>query len=93
VLVHESECTLLDRGFAFGDVVKRSLTDPQSGTVVSVETEVELRPSFIDRTDPEGSFGQSVKGVKESELRLVNDWNIGDFVIYKNCWWVSSCAP
>jgi hypothetical protein len=79
--------------FSFGDVVKRSLTDPQSGTVVSIETEVDLRPSFIDPTDPEGLSIQGVRGVKESELRFVNDWNIGDFVIYKNCWWVSRCPP
>jgi ubiquitin-conjugating enzyme E2 O len=86
VLVHESECTLLDRAFAFGDVVKRSLTSPQSGTVVSIETEVELRPSFVDPSDSQRLSDVGVKGVPESELRFVNDWNIGDFVIYKNCW-------
>ncbi|KAF8253732.1 hypothetical protein K440DRAFT_575630 [Wilcoxina mikolae CBS 423.85] len=85
VLVHASECKLLDRAFAFGDVVKRSLTSPQSGTVVSVETNVTLRQSFIDAFDPTRS-GSPIENVPEAELRFVNEWNIGDFVIYKNCW-------
>ncbi|KAA8895028.1 hypothetical protein FN846DRAFT_362790 [Sphaerosporella brunnea] len=86
VLVHESECTLLDRAFAFGDAVKRSLTSPHAGTVISIETRIELRPAFIDRTDTTGLSQAGVKGVLESELVFVNEWNIGDFVVYKNCW-------
>jgi ubiquitin-conjugating enzyme E2 O len=52
---------------------------------VSVETNVTLRQSFIDPSDPTRSDAP-IEGVPEAELRFVNEWNIGDFVIYKNCW-------
>ena len=87
LLVHESECTLLDRAFGFGDVVKRSLQDPQSGTIVSIETHVTLQPSFPSSIDTAG-VSDIVEHVKESELKPVNDLNIGDFLIYKNSWCV-----
>lgn len=84
VLVHASECTLLDRALAFGDVVKRSLTNPQSGTVISVETQVNLRQSFYDPSNPLTTT--EATNVPESELEFVSNWGVGDFIIYKNCW-------
>lgn len=85
MLLHESELTLLDRALAFGDVVKRSLTSTLSGTVISVSTSVGLRHSFIDPSEPPENSGH-VANVPEEELVLANNWNEGDFVIYKNCW-------
>lgn len=85
MLLHESELTLLDRALAFGDVVKRSLTSTLSGTVVSVATSVGLRHSFIDPSEPPENSGH-VTNIPEEELVLANDWNEGDFVIFKNCW-------
>lgn len=85
MLLHESELTLLDRALAFGDVVKRSLTSTLSGTIISVSTSVGLRHSFIDPSEPPENSGH-VTNVLEEELVLANDWNEGDFVIYKNCW-------
>lgn len=85
MLLHESELTLLDRALAFGDVVKRSLTSTLSGTIISISTSVGLRHSFIDPSEPPENSGH-VAGVLEEELVLANDWNEGDFVIYKNCW-------
>lgn len=85
MLLHESELTLLDRALAFGDVVKRNLTSSLSGTVISVSTSVGLRHSFIDPNEPPGASGY-VSDVLEEELVLSNEWNDGDFVIYKNCW-------
>lgn len=85
MLLHESELTLLDRAFSFGDVVKRSLTSTLSGTIISVSTSIGLRHSFIDPTEPPENGGHIVN-VLEEELVLANDWNEGDFVIYKNCW-------
>ncbi|KAI5821494.1 hypothetical protein BZA77DRAFT_289264 [Pyronema omphalodes] len=84
VLVHASECTLLDRALAFGDTVKRSLTNPQSGTVISVETQVNLRQSFYDPSNPLTTV--EATNVPESELEFVSNWGAGDFIIYKNCW-------
>lgn len=86
MLVHESECTLLDRALAFGDVVKRSLTSPQSGTVTAVRTTVGVRHSFTELKDAVDPSTGDVTEVPESELSFVNEWNEGDFVIYKNCW-------
>lgn len=85
MLLHESELTLLDRALVFGDVVKRSLTSTLSGTIISVSTSVGLRHSFIDPSEPPENSGH-VANVLEEELVLANDWNEGDFVIYKNCW-------
>ena len=43
-LVAESSLVLLDRALAAGDVVKRSLSDAQSGTVISTSLTCGLRP-------------------------------------------------
>jgi ubiquitin-conjugating enzyme E2 O len=87
VLVHHSECTLLDRPLAFGDTVKRSFTSAESGTVISVQTEISLQQSFIESWDPQYLHPeQRITNVPESELMLVNEHNTGDFVVYKNCW-------
>lgn len=85
MLLHESELTLLDRALVFGDVVKRSLVSTLSGTIISVSTSVGLRHSFVDPSEPPQNSGH-VANVLEEELVLANDWNEGDFVIYKNCW-------
>ncbi|KAI5797793.1 hypothetical protein EDC01DRAFT_651340 [Geopyxis carbonaria] len=88
MLVHESECRLLDRSLAFGDVVKTSLTSPQSGTVISVQTTVSLNHTF--RVAPQSTDKlprvTTVESVLESDLKFANEWNEGDFILYKNCW-------
>ena len=89
VLVHEDECTLLDRAFGFGDVVKRSLSDPRSGTIVAIDTNVDVRQFYVDpfkHAADDSDLGSAIENVPELELKLVSDWNTGDFVIYKNCW-------
>ncbi|KAH8148835.1 uncharacterized protein LAJ45_07178 [Morchella importuna] len=85
MLLHESELVLLDRALAFGDVVKKNLTSPLSGTVVSVSTSVGLRHSFVDPHEPTENYGL-IPDVGEQELVLSRQWTNGDFVIYKNCW-------
>jgi ubiquitin-conjugating enzyme E2 O len=85
VLVHENECKLLDRAFLFGDVVKRSLSSPQSGTVISVQSKVTLHHSFIDPNPDSGEI-RSVENVPDSELKFTNEMKPGEFVVYRNCW-------
>ncbi|KAL8822966.1 MAG: hypothetical protein Q9191_006313 [Dirinaria sp. TL-2023a] len=43
-IVHEKSLTLVDRALAVGDVVKRRLPDPQSGTVTSTSLKCAVRP-------------------------------------------------
>ena len=87
MLVHESECKLLDRALAFGDVVKKSLTSETSGTVISVDVTVGLRHAYFDPANPERCYSDlAVEGVPEAEVELATPWNEGDFVIYKGAW-------
>ncbi|RPA93357.1 hypothetical protein L873DRAFT_1816002, partial [Choiromyces venosus 120613-1] len=81
-LVHESEVKVLDRALAFGDVVKRNLKSPMSGTVISVLTEVGVQHSFQVTSEPICA----ITGVPEAELYLAHEWNDGDLLIYKGCW-------
>ncbi|KAG0632784.1 hypothetical protein HOY80DRAFT_897550 [Tuber brumale] len=81
-LVHESEVKVLDRALAFGDVVKRNLKSPMSGTVISISTEVSVQHSFQIPSEPTSV----VTGIPEAELCLAHEWNDGDLVIYKGCW-------
>lgn len=85
LLVHESELVLLDRALAFGDVVKKDLTSPLSGTVISVSTSIGLRHSFVNPTEPPEKYGL-IPDIGEQEVVLSRQWTNGDFIIYKNCW-------
>ncbi|KAL7266616.1 hypothetical protein RUND412_010833 [Rhizina undulata] len=86
VLVHESELRLVDRAHTFGDTVKWSLSDSLSGTVLALETEVEIRHCFPKMDlDPVDYVDQVIR-VPDTELALANEWHKGDFVIWKNCW-------
>ncbi|PWW71782.1 hypothetical protein C7212DRAFT_302720 [Tuber magnatum] len=82
ILVHESEVKVVDRSLAFGDVVKRNLKSPISGTVISVSTEVSVQHSFQITSEP----SVIVTGIPEAELYLAHGWSNGDLVIYKGCW-------
>lgn len=85
--MHESECKLIDRAFSFGDVVKRNLNEPESGVVVSVDTKVALRPAVSPYLTPSpNTWPLLIEDIPEAELKFVNEWNLGEFVIYKNCW-------
>ena len=44
-LASESDLVLVDRALAAGDIVKRQLSDPESGTVVSTSLRCALRPT------------------------------------------------
>lgn len=87
MLVHESECNLLDRALMFGDVVKKTSSSAHSGTVIAVDSTVTLRPAYFDPSHHElWPPNVETRGVRGSELELATDWNHGDFVIYKNSW-------
>ncbi|CUS15667.1 unnamed protein product [Tuber aestivum] len=81
-LVHESEVKVVDRALAFGDVVKRNLKSPMSGTVISVSSQVSVQHSFQIASDPT----VIITGIPGVELRLAHEWNDGDLVVYKGCW-------
>jgi len=80
--VHESEVKVLDRALTFGDVVKRNLKSPMSGTVISVSTEVSVQHSFQVPSEPTSV----ITGIPEAELCLAHEWNDGDLVVYRGCW-------
>lgn len=73
---------VLDRALTFGDVVKRNLKSPMSGTVISVSTEVSVQHSFQIPSEPTSV----ITGIPEAELCLAHEWNDGDLVVYRGCW-------
>ncbi|KAF8458544.1 hypothetical protein BDZ91DRAFT_852138 [Kalaharituber pfeilii] len=101
-LVRECDVVLLDRAFAFGNVVKRSPMDAISGTVINVDLNANIVHCFIENDQragleeqgsnaavPSSNFSGgvgSVRDVPDDELRLATEWDEGAFVIWKNCW-------
>ena len=99
VLIRETELNLVDRSLLAGDIVKKDLADPMSGTVVETTTVTSLiqpaawpvatsRPvAPNDGEDKFGNYllepGDMVHGISTQDLRPPVDFESGRFVIYK----------
>jgi len=102
VLIRETELNLVDRSLLAGDIVKKDLADPMSGTVVETTTVTSLiQPAAwpvatswsVAANDGEDKFGSyllepedMVHGISTQDLRPACDFEAGRFVIYKG--WV-----
>ena len=90
--MRESALILLDRGLCFGDVVKKRLTDVESGIVVRTSVECTLQPVYtgqpFNTTSPwpykeEQSRLYAIPG---EEIKYMHDYEEGDYIIYRNSW-------
>ena len=76
---------LVDRGLLFGDVVKRHPTDAASGTVIRTSLSCTLRPVYggVSAHDwPYQEVDNILHQVSATELRFVENYQVGDHVIY-----------
>lgn len=96
LLVHKNDLVLLDRYFSRGDVVKRSPTDAQSGTVIGTACSCALRPSItFTRETPGDPISYHVLA-EDTQITCVDShmlqsslpWNIGDTVLYEG--WIGT---
>ena len=85
----ESELILVDRGLNFGDVVKRNLSDAESGTVIRTSVECDIQPvypKFLGDQWPHAEEDNVLHGISGSDLAYTEDYQYGDYVIYKDDW-------
>ena len=75
---------LVDRGLAVGDVVKRHPSDAQSGTVIRTTVECTLQPICLGPGIHPWPYTEELFQVSGEELRLIEDYTEGDYVIYHN---------
>ncbi|KAL9035581.1 MAG: hypothetical protein Q9180_004788 [Flavoplaca navasiana] len=89
ILVHTSDLILIDKYFSRGDVVKKSPSDAQSGTVIGTFCSCTLRP-FVLVTRGQGDepahvcFAPEITqiaSVNAQQLEPYELWNVGDTVI------------
>ena len=88
-LVSEAELILVDRGLHFGDVVKRNLSDAESGTIIrsSIKCDIQpIYPKFLGDQWPHAEEDNVLHGVCGGDLTYVEDYQYGDYVIYKDDW-------
>ena len=88
-LVSEAELNLVDRGLSFGDVVKRNLSDAESGTVIRTSIQCDIQPiypNFLADQWPHAEEDNVLHGVSGSDLTYIEDYQYGDYVIYKDDW-------
>ncbi|KAL8689555.1 MAG: hypothetical protein Q9224_004615 [Gallowayella concinna] len=96
LLVHESDLVLLDRYFSRGDVVKRSPTDAQSGTVIGTTCSCTLRPYIRFTQEGQDKAVNFTSASKDPQIANVDahriqpylPLNLGDTVIYDD--WIGT---
>ncbi|KAL8846377.1 MAG: hypothetical protein Q9221_008538 [Calogaya cf. arnoldii] len=96
ILVHTSDLVLIDRYFSRGDVVKRSPSDAQSGTVIGTSCSCTLRPmvsvtELQKDTSVRVDFApkeRQITDVDTQKLRPYDIWDVGDTVIFEG--WVGT---
>ena len=84
-LVRETALVLVDRGFFFGDVVKRQPTDATSGTVIRTSLSCTLKPVYAGLSVDAWPYRESdniLHHIPTTDLQLVVDYRVGDQVIY-----------
>ncbi|OZJ06037.1 hypothetical protein BZG36_01127 [Bifiguratus adelaidae] len=72
---HEDELIVMDRSLLYGDVVKKKASDLQSGTVVNVRVEVDLR---------QPNTGEELHNIDTKRLKYYSGVQIGDRVAYQD---------
>ena len=91
-LVPENALTLIDRGLAVGDVVKRRSSDIESGTVIRTSAECTLQPIYSGALAyevtpwPYKEEDNWLVRIPGEELKYIEDYNEGDYIIYQG--WV-----
>ena len=88
-LVSESELILIDRGLSFGDVVKMQVSDAESGTVIRTSVKCDLQPIYPEFLKDQWPYPEKenwLRGISGSDLRCVDDYQEGDYVIYEKDW-------
>ncbi|MCJ1352534.1 MAG: hypothetical protein MMC33_002518 [Icmadophila ericetorum] len=91
-LVRESALILLDRGLCFGDVVKKQLTDVESGTVVRISAECTLQPIYTGQPFtatnpwPHKEEDSQLYAIPGEELNFMHDYEEGNYIVYRNSW-------
>ena len=87
-VVHESSLNLVDRVLSFGDVVKRSPSDTESGTVVRTTVECTLEPVSAKYVSSQGHESNHetkeyiLYNIPGEELKYTEDYQEGDYIIY-----------
>ena len=91
-LVSESDLTLVERGLAVGDVVKRRSQDAESGTVIRTSVDCTLQPIYTGvpssdaSTWPYKEEDNWLFQIPGGELQYIEDYHDGDYVVYQG--WV-----
>ncbi|KAF2705277.1 hypothetical protein K504DRAFT_460532 [Pleomassaria siparia CBS 279.74] len=86
-LIPEARLDLLDRALCVGDVVKRDVKDPMSGTVIGTKATCTLFPASMFNS---GQLTQgltdelSIRGISADELINVHEYNEGALVVYND---------
>ncbi|KAK6336623.1 hypothetical protein TWF718_009419 [Orbilia javanica] len=88
LIAHESALHLVDRPLAYGTIVKKSPRDLQSGTVLDIGGTYDVAHSFttIENDETPCDPQKIIRGVSSEDIVFSREWEIGDYLIWNNCW-------
>ncbi|KAL8775521.1 MAG: hypothetical protein Q9209_000017 [Squamulea sp. 1 TL-2023] len=86
LLIHTDDLILIDKYFARGDVVKKSPSDAQSGTVIGTTCSCNIRPFLASELGIDTDA--HVTNVDAQKLMPFHPWGIGDTVFFQD--WVGT---
>ncbi|EGX46401.1 hypothetical protein AOL_s00109g159 [Orbilia oligospora ATCC 24927] len=88
LIAHESALHLVDRPLSYGAIVKKSPKDLQSGTVLDLGGTYDVAHSFttVENDETPCDPKRIVKDVASEDIVFSREWEIGDYLIWKNCW-------
>ncbi|KAK6512710.1 hypothetical protein TWF506_008881 [Arthrobotrys conoides] len=88
LIAHESALRLVDRPLSYGAIVKKSPKDLQSGTVLDLGGTYDVAHSFttVENDETPCDPKKIIKDVASEDIIFSREWEIGDYLIWKNCW-------
>ncbi|KAK6525566.1 hypothetical protein TWF281_010626 [Arthrobotrys megalospora] len=88
LIAHESALHLVDRPLTYGTIVKKSPKDLQSGTVLDIGGTYDIAHSFttVENDETPCDPRKVIKGVEAEDIIFSREWEIGDYLIWNNCW-------
>ncbi|KAK6343244.1 hypothetical protein TWF730_010840 [Orbilia blumenaviensis] len=88
LIAHESALHLVDRPLTYGTIVKKSPRDLQSGTVLDIGGTYDVAHSFttVENDEAPCDLRKVIRGVAAEDIVFSREWEIGDYLIWNNCW-------
>lgn len=88
LIAHESALHLVDRPLTYGTIVKKSPKDLQSGTVLDIGGTYDVAHSFttVENDETPCDPQKIIRGVSSEDILFSREWEIGDYLIWNNCW-------